>query len=393
MLASPVVDQVLGWCLRHLDELVDEVARIAGIPAPTGAEGRRAAYVAERMRQCGLAGVETDPVGNVLGRVLPPAGAGQPRILLAAHLDTVFPEETPLEIRRDGHLLRGPGVGDNAAGLAGLIGAGRLLVELADRLRGEVILAATVGEEGLGNLRGMRALMERYGDTVDYVLALDGTLGGMVRQAVGSRRLRLRVLAEGGHSWGAFGAPSAVHSLCRMVAAIADLPVPSNPKTTYNVGLIRGGTSVNTIAAEAEAVLDLRSLDPRELDRLERRVRRSVAAIAARDGVRVEVELLGERPAGEVPESHPLCQVVRAVHRRLGIQTRVYPSSTDGNIPLAMGIPAVTIGVTVGANGHRVDEYIETRPLARGVAQVVLAVLALQEVPLPQPGRRRSVAG
>ncbi|MFO7172308.1 MAG: M20/M25/M40 family metallo-hydrolase [Bacillota bacterium] len=393
MLASPVVDQVLGWCLRRLDELVDEVARIAEIPAPTGAEARRAAYVAERMRQCGLTGVETDPVGNVLGRVLPPAGTGQPRILLAAHLDTVFPEETPLEIRRDGDLLRGPGVGDNAAGLAGLLGAGRLLVELADRLRGEVILAATVGEEGLGNLRGMRALMERYGDTVDYVLALDGTLGGMVRQAVGSRRLRLRVLAEGGHSWGAFGAPSAIHSLCRMVAAIADLSVPENPKTTYNVGLIRGGTSVNTIAPEAEAVLDLRSVDPGELDRLERRVRRSVAAVAARDGVRVEVELLGERPAGEVPESHPLCQVVRAVHRRLGIQTRVYPSSTDGNIPLSMGIPAVTIGVTVGANGHRVDEYIETRPLARGVAQVVLAVLALQEVPLPPPGRRRSVAG
>lgn len=383
VLGSPVAEEVIRWSRNRLEQVIDDVVRIAEIPAPTDAEHDRAAYLAERLQQCGLDEVKVDEVSNVLGRIRPVSGAGRPRVLLAAHLDTVFPLETSLTVVRDGDLLRGPGVGDNSASVAVLLWTGILLLELRHLLRGEVLLAGTVGEEGLGNLRGIRVLMDRYGDQIDYVLALDGTLGGMVRQAVGSRRYRLRVLAEGGHSWGAFGVPSAIHSLGRMIAAISDLSVPSNPKTTYNVGLIKGGTSANTIAPSAEAVLDLRSLDQHELERLESRVRRCVTDVAIRDGVQAQMELLGERPTGSIEEGHPLCRVVREVHDRLGIQTRVYPSSTDSNIPLSRGIPAVTIGVTVGANGHRVDEYIQTSPLARGLAQVVLATLALQELAPP----------
>jgi acetylornithine deacetylase/succinyl-diaminopimelate desuccinylase-like protein len=363
-----------------LPELIQEVIRICEIPAPTFAEERRSQYVQERMSALGLADVTVDAVGNVSGRI---RGTGSgPTVLLAAHIDTVFPIDTNVRVRVDGEILRAPSVGDNSACVATMLYTAKILLEDRISLPGDVIFTATVGEEGLGNLRGIRAIMERYRSEVDYVLPLDGSLGSMVRQGVGSRRFRLAVAGEGGHSWGAFGAPSAIHSLGRMIAQISDIRVPANPKTTFNVGTISGGTSVNTIAARAEAVIDLRSLDPDELRKLEERVRRIVSEIARQAGVEATLELLGDRPVGMIPEEHPLCTMVRRVHYQLGIQTRSYPSSTDGNVPLAMGIPAVTVGVTLGGNGHRLDEYIHTTPLARGLAQVLLLLMAAQHLPV-----------
>lgn len=380
VLATAAAARIIDRAHELLDDLVADTVQIAQTPAPTGDEAARARLVAGRMAAIGVSAVEIDAVGNVVGR-LPGRPGGGPALLLAAHLDTVFPHGTDLTVRRDGDLLQGPGVGDNAASVATMLQAARLLLESGQPLRGDVILAGTVGEEGLGNLRGIRSLMDRLADQVDYVVPLDGTLGGLVRQAVGSRRYRLVVAAEGGHSWGAFGAPSAIHSLCRMVARISDLVVPHHPKTTYNIGTIRGGTSVNTIAAHAEALLDLRSVDPVELQRLERRVQDIVLQIADQTGTCARLEPQGERPGGSIPDDHVLCRAVRAVHDRLGISTRTYASSTDANIPLSRGIPAVTIGVTVGGNGHREDEYLQVPPLARGLAQVALLVLAVQDLP------------
>lgn len=376
----PTALRMVAGAETALPDLVQEVIAICQIPAPTFHEEQRAAYVARRMVEVGLREVSRDAAGNVIGR-LRGRGTG-PNLLLAAHLDTVFPVETDVTVRVDGEILRAPGVGDNSASVATMLHAARLLVESDVSLAGDVIFAATCGEEGLGNLEGMRAIVRALQEEIDYVIALDGSLGGMVREAVGSRRFRLVVTTSGGHSWGAFGAPSAIHSLGRIIARISELRVPAHPKTTYNVGLISGGTSVNTIAARAEAVLDLRSLDRAELIRLEERVHRIIRAVERETGVKASLELLGDRPTGAIPDEHPLCNLVRAVHRELGLQTRTYPSSTDGNVPLSMGIPAVTVGVTLGGNGHRLDEYIYTSPLARGLAQVLLLVLGVQELPL-----------
>lgn len=359
-------------------DLVREVITLSQIPAPTFAEQARGLYVKERMAAVGLQGVTIDEVGNVIGRL--PGTGGGPVVLLAAHIDTVFPAETDLTVKVDGDILRGPGVGDNAASVAVMLWTAELLRRSETRLQGDVIFVATVGEEGLGDLQGIRAVMERFQHEVTYVVPLDGSLGGMVRQGLGSRRFRLAVTGEGGHSWGAFGASSAIHSIAKMIAAIADIRVPATPKTTFNVGMVSGGNSVNSIAAQAEALIDLRSLDQTELRRVEDRVRRIVHDTAIATSVRAQLDLIGDRPPGAIAEDHPLCDAVRAVHQKMGIQTRVYPSSTDGNIPLSMGIPSVTIGVTLGGNGHRLDEYIHAPPLARGLAQVLLLLRVLQSM-------------
>lgn len=379
-LDSPTARRFLDRSQSVLPELVREVVTISEIPAPTYDEGRRSVYVAERMREIGLAGVEIDTVGNAIGHIR--GSGGGPTILFAAHIDTVFPIETSVTVQVDGDILRGPSVGDNSASVAVMLQMARLFRESGFELQGDLTLVATVGEEGLGNLRGMRAVMERFGPSTDYVVAIDGSIGSLVRQGVGSRRYRILVRGEGGHSWGAFGTPSAIHGLGQMISQISNLRLPANPKTTFNVGTIRGGTSVNTIAAEAEAVIDLRSLDPGELRKLEDRVKRAVEDVARQTGVAVEMELIGDRPTGAIPEDHPLCRAVRQVHHLLGIQTRSYPSSTDSNIPLSMGIPAVTVGVTLGGNGHRLDEYIHTPPLAKGLGQILLLTLSLQQLPV-----------
>ena len=377
-LGSPTGRQFQQFAQQCLPNLIEEMVTLCQIPSPTFAEADRCAYVRRRFEAIGLEAVRTDSAGNVIGRR---RGEGEgPVVLLAAHLDTVFPAGTDLTVRRDGDTLRGPGIGDNCAGIAAAIWTAEALSRLKVRLGGDIIFACTTGEEGLGDLRGMRQIIKDYGHEIDFAIPVDGSLGAMVRQCVGVRRLKLAVTAEGGHSWGAFGAPSAIHALARMITLISELRVPQNPKTTYNIGTIAGGTSINTIAASAEALVDLRSIDPDELRKLETQVRRLVRSTAAENGVNASLEVIGDRPAGSIPDDHPLCQVVRQVHQHLGVQTRVYPSSTDGNIPLSLGIPAVTIGVTVGGNGHRTDEYIYTPPISKGLAQVLLLLIGLQDL-------------
>lgn len=378
ILQTPAARQLQQLAYQHLSDVLEEAVTLAQIPAPTFAEQARAAHVKRRMAVIGLTDIDADEAGNVVGRW--PGSGGGPTLLLAAHMDSVFPADTALRVRREADTLHGPGICDNASGLAAMIWTAHILARSNFRLAGDVLFAATSGEEGLGDLRGMREVMRRFGSQVDYVIPVDGSLGGMVRQAVGVRRLEVTVTAEGGHSWGAFGATSAVHVLGRIIARLSEIRVPQNPKTTYNVGVISGGTSINTIAAVARAQIDLRSISPEELKRLEAQVRRMVQMTAEDGGARADLTVIGDRPVGSIAESHPLCQAVRAVHQHLNIQTRVYPSSTDGNIPLSQGIPAVTIGVTIGGNGHRTDEYIHTAPMAKGLAQILLVLLAAQQL-------------
>lgn len=369
------VRRALAELRASLAPYTDEVIRICEIPAPTFAEAERGAYVSRRFTEAGLTDVTTDDVGNVYGWL--PGGKDGPAVLLAAHLDTVFPAGTDCTVRRGEGTLHAPGIGDNCSNLAALIVLAEVLQRTGVRFRRRIAFAATVGEEGLGDLRGMRRLFADLQQQLGAVIAVDGGLGNLVHEAIASRRYRITCRAGGGHSWSHFGMPSAIHALGRIIAQLSEMDVPAEPRTTFNVGVIEGGTSVNTIAAEASLLLDLRSVAPACLAQLDREAQRIWTTVAREAGVTVTADLIGDRPGGHIPASHPLCQAVRAVHQELGIATHSLPSSTDANIPLSAGVPAVTIGVTTGGNGHRLDEYIHLAPVPTGLQQLLLLLQRL----------------
>jgi len=354
------------------DWLVEETIRICSIPAPGFEEHERALYVAKRMGEFGLSDVHVDTADNAVG-ILRSDGGG-PKVLLAAHIDTVFPRSQAIAIKREPGRVWAPGIRDNSAGAAALLGLAKVLDESGFAPNGEIVFVGTSGEEGLGDLRGMKQAMKDYGQGVAYVIGVDGELGGITHAGVGSRRLNVTIHAAGGHSYGAFGAPSAIHSMARMIARIADIKVPEEPKTTYNVGVISGGHSVNSIATEASMLVDMRSVDVGELRQVEDRVREIMADVCKSDDVKADIKIVGDRPAGGIPATHPLVETVKSVHKKLGIESELGAGSTDANVPLSAGIPAVTIGVTTGGNGHRPDEWLDTAPFATGLKQLVMVV-------------------
>lgn len=364
-------------------EYLAEVLAVTRIPAPTFAEGERAAYVARRLTELGLADVGQDELHNVWAR-LPGAGGG-PTLLLAAHTDTVFPAGTDVEPRFDGRVWRAPGIRDNSTSVAAVLMLPRVLERAGLRLAGDLILTFPVGEEGLGDLRGMRALMDRFQDQVDAVCVVDGNLGSICHAGISVRRLEVVGRAPGGHSWGNFGNTSAIHALARMVARISRLAVPSHPKTTYNVGTFSGGTSVNSIAQEARFLLDMRSEDPRALAELEAQVRQILAGEqAAAPGLQLTVQVVGDRPGGRLDPSHPLVQSAEAACRAVGVTPQLHTGSTDANIPLARGIPACAFGVASGGGIHTLGEYLDPSSLRPGLVALVLWL----EMAMRQVGRR-----
>jgi acetylornithine deacetylase/succinyl-diaminopimelate desuccinylase-like protein len=233
----------------------------------------------------------------------------------------------------------------------------------------DIVAVADVGEEGLGNLLGARTAVERYRQKLGAVIAIDGSLGRITHIAVGSKRWRITVRGPGGHSYGSFGTPSAIHGLGRIIAAIADLQVPQQPKTTYNVGIIEGGTSVNTISPRAAALLDLRSSDIAALNRVADEVR-TIVEQRAGPGLQTEIEILGERPAGELSRSHPLVQLAAGAITWLGIEPTYEASSTDVNIPISLNIPAICVGITQVERAHTLEEFLIVPPIGNGLAQL-----------------------
>ena len=348
-------------------EAVAELAqRICEVPAPTGNEQARAQLVASLWRERGYT-PEIDVTGNVYIR----RGKREngPVLMLLAHTDTVFPQTTPISVERDADILRAPGIGDNSLSVAAMISALDVLDELGKETDADIIAVADVGEEGLGNLLGARTAVERYREKLGAVIAIDGNLGRIIHVAVGSKRWRITVRGPGGHSYGAFGTPSAIHGLGRIIAAIADLQVPREPKTTHNVGIIEGGTSVNTIASRATALLDLRSTDIVALDRVADEVR-TIVEQRAGPGLQTEIEVLGERPAGERSQADPLVQLAAATITWLGMEPKYGASSTDANIPISLNIPAVCIGITQVERSHTLEEFLYVPPIGDGLAQL-----------------------
>jgi tripeptide aminopeptidase len=335
---------------------------IAETAAPPFDEARRGALVAALWRQAGLE-PRVDALGNVLAEL--PGGAG-PRVLLAAHLDSVFPEGTDVRVREvaDDRWC-GPGIGDDAAGLTALTVLAEEVAAGRPERRPRLVLAATVGEEGLGDLRGARRVVADRDGTIDVFVAVDGHLGQVVDAAVGSRRIEARYRARGGHAWGDHGAPSAVHALGDAIHALTRLPVPREPRSSLNVGLASGGSSVNAIAEEASLTVDLRSLAPDALAGIVAEAERRLRGVARRHGVDLELRDVGERPGGRTADP-ALVAAARAALARVGRDAAVAASSTDANAAVAAGIPAIGFGVATGGDAHRMTEWLDPRSLLVG---------------------------
>ena len=317
--------------------------------------------------------MEIDTAGNVYAR-LGSAHAQQKPLIVSAHLDTVFPGNVDLSVRREPERILAPGLGDNSLGVAGLFGLLWALRERGLSLPGDLWLVANVCEEGLGNLRGMRALVDRFGSNPLAFLVIEGmALGQIYQRGLGVQRFRLSVRTAGGHSWIDYGQPSAIHELTALSTRIIALEMPRQPRTTLNVGILAGGSSVNTIAAEAMLELDLRSESAAALEGVVRQVRDIVHSVQ-KPGVSIELETIGQRPSGELPADHPLVKLAQNCLRSVGIESHLNIGSTDANLPLSLGYPSITVGLTTGGKAHSVYEYINIAPLEKGVEQLVKLV-------------------
>lgn len=366
--------------------VIDRQIALCEIPAPPFAESARAAAYADLFRELGLRNVRIDTEGNVLGER--PGRASAPHLVFSAHLDTVFPAGTDVSVRRDGAVLHGPGIADDCRGLAVLLGVIRALDAGGVETDGTITFVGTVGEEGLGDLRGVKHLFaEELAGRIDRFVSVDGTgHAGATTTAVGSLRYRVTYRGPGGHSYGAFGLVSPVHALGRAIAKVADFEVPTDPKTTFNVGRVGGGTSVNAIAFEAWMEVDLRSPDPASLAAVDARFREAVAAALEEENRRdtragaltVEIEPVGDRPAGETPEESAIVLAAASVADALGLGFDLGAGSTDSNIGMSLGIPSITIGGGgAGSRAHSLDESFDTTDSAIGTQRALLVAIAL----------------
>ena len=391
--AKPNVRSAYAWFLSGEAQLVGWQLELAQIPAPPFGERARSEWLLERFLQHGLQDVHADEVGNVFG-IRP--GVTDKFVAVSAHMDTVFPAGTPLNVRRQGARLYGPGVSDNGAGLAALLGLAAALERVPIETLAPILFIANVGEEGEGDLRGMRQIFSdrRWLDSIAYHVVLDGAGNDtIVTEALGSRRFEVIVRGPGGHSWSDFGAPNPIVALARAVAGFAQVPVPISPKTTCNIGVIRGGTSVNSIPESASMRVDIRSTSSREIEGLERAMRMALdraveeesrAAEARSSGPRrlpdlsAEIVVIGNRPGGELPAGSRILEVIRAVDLHLGNAAQVQRASTDANIPLSLGREALAIGGGgTGGGVHTLQEWFDSTGRDLGLRRILLLVLAL----------------
>jgi tripeptide aminopeptidase len=347
----------------------DLACRLQQVPSPTFHEERKAVLVREYFSGLGLSDVELDAGGNVLARI--PGHSSQKPLVFSGHMDTVFPENFPLTLEIGEDRALGSGIGDNSLGLASLMMIPDLLQAAGLTPRHDVWLAATTCEEGLGDLKGIRAVASRFGSQPSAYISIEGMgLGNILHRGLGVERYRVSVKTPGGHSWVDYGLPSAIHELSSLAAQLTTIRVPKKPRTTFNIGIIHGGTSINTIASQAWMEIDLRSENPRSLNDLSNRVRQIVESGHKKD-VQITMEAIGLRPSGEIPPTHPLVGLVAKVLKEIGLDSVLDIASTEANLPLSLGFPAVTIGVTIGDHAHSVQEYILTDPIAQGLAQII----------------------
>lgn len=386
LLKDTAVKAALAAARAAEPETLDTQAMLCEIEAPPFKEQKRAEVYARLFREAGLKNVRIDKAGNVLGER--PGAAPRPHVVFSAHLDTVFPEGTDVKVKREGQMMRGPGIGDDCRGLAVVLAVVRAMNQARVETPGTITFVGTVGEEGLGDLRGVKQL---FSDTleggIDRFVSIDGTGLGITHIAVGSLRYRVTFKGPGGHSYGAFGLSNPLHALGRAVATISQFEVPADPKTTFNVGRIGGGTSVNSIPFEAWMEVDMRSASPSALEAIDAKFRRAVADAVRDEDARwgkavlsADPALVGNRPAGRTPAESPIVRAAVSVTRALGLPVALDEGSTDSNIPMNLGIPAVTIdGGGRGTGAHALDEAFDATDSWKGTERALLLAIALAQ--------------
>jgi tripeptide aminopeptidase len=384
LIEQPPVRAALEAARASEPATIREQIRLCEIPAPPFKEAARAAAYAAAFRAAGLKNVRLDGEGNVLGER--PGRTAAPHLVISAHLDTVFPEGTNVKVTSKGGVLHGPGIGDDCRGLAVLLAVARALDAGKVQTQGPITFVGTVGEEGLGDLRGVKALFaETLKGRIDRFVSVDGSGYGITNVSVGSRRYRVTFRGPGGHSYDDFGRANPAHALGRAMSLIAELQVPSTPRTTFSVGRVGGGTSVNAIPAEVWMEVDLRSSDPSALADLDARFQQTIQRALTLENDRwkqngrlsVSVDKIGDRAAGRTPESSPIVQTAMAVTRAVGLRPQLEEGSTDSNVPMNLGVPAVTVATGPATGTHSLQETFDTKDSWRGTQQIVLLAIAL----------------
>jgi acetylornithine deacetylase/succinyl-diaminopimelate desuccinylase-like protein len=376
------VHEAFGWFESHEREMADQQLEVTAIPAPPFRERQRSEWMLSKFIECGLQQAHMDAVCNVIG-VLPGA-VQEPYVLVSAHVDTVF-SETQLEVRRDGERLVGPGIADNSAGLVALLAIAAAMQATGIKTRLPLLFLANVGEEGEGNLRGMRHFFEdpQWRTQIHCMLALDGAgTDTIVTEALGSRRFEVSISGPGGHSWSDFGTANPIVLLARVIERLSRISLPENPRTTVNVGIIEGGTSVNAIPESALMRVDLRSTDPARIAAIEAELQAILNEVVngaeKPSGLQSRVRVIGDRPAAELTDGAFILEALRAVDSQLGIKSHVHCASTDANIPLSLGVQALAIGAGgTGARAHTLQEWFIARGRTVALKRILLTILTI----------------
>ncbi len=385
LLHDPAVKAALEAAKSNEPQTIERQIQVCEIAAPPFHETTRGLDLKQRFVDLGLKDVRIDKAGNVIGTR--PGVSPRPNLLFSAHLDTVFPEETAVKVSREGHILKGPGIGDDCRGLAVMLATIQALDQAKVQTPGTITFVADVGEEGLGDLRGVKNLFyESMPGQIDKFISVDGNGLSIVNIGVGSMRYRVTFKGPGGHSYGAFGMANAIQAMGRAIAKISDFKVPTNPKTTFNVGRVGGGTSINAIPSDAWMEVDMRSADVSSLKTLDDEFLAAVQGAVGEENrrwnnrgkVSASPELVGLRPAGQTSEGSPIVQTALAVSRTLGIVEGLREGSTDANVPMNMNIPAITIGGGGSGSGvHTLNETFDTTDSWQGTQRAVLLAIAL----------------
>src|SRR5215813_12078564 len=385
LMNDPTVRAALDAARRNEPATLDLQARICEIPAPPFHEDQRGLELKRLFDELHLKDVRIDKAGNVIG--VRPGKSAHPNLVFSAHLDTVFPEGTDVKVTRNGDMMKGPGIGDDCRGLALMLSVIRALDEGHVQTPGTITFVADVGEEGLGDLRGMKQLFfETLKGQIDKFISVDGTGLGITHIGVGSNRYKVTFKGPGGHSYGAFGLANPIQAMGRAIAKIDAFQVPAQPKTTFNVGRVGGGTSVNAIPFEAWMEVDMRSGDPVSLKEIDTKFHAAIkeavdeenARWNGRGAVSASAELVGVRPAGQTAKDNAIVQTAMAVSRAMQIEEVLREGSTDSNVPMNLGIPAITIsGGGTGSGAHSLGESFDGKDSWRGTQRALLLAVSL----------------
>ncbi|OWZ84334.1 M20/M25/M40 family metallo-hydrolase [Natranaerobius trueperi] len=389
LLENKRVQKGLEFIKHDEENTLQQQIEICEVPAPTFNEEKRSQFYYELFLELGMDEVKIDKIGNVIGVIK--GTEGSPKTITMAHIDTVFPEDTDLKVKEKDNILYAPGLSDNSRSLAAQLSVIRAIKESGIKLKGDIIFTANVCEEGLGDLQGAKALFNNIKD-IDYGIAIDGTamgVGGIIYGATGSKRYEVEFKGEGGHSFNTFGKPSAIHALGRAISKISDIEVPDEPKTTFNVGVVEGGTTVNTIASQAKMLIDMRSNDANKLAELEKQVMDYIKEAVKEEKQRfnsneleVNCNKVGDRPAGMQDSDDEIVTTAIEVNKALGIEPKLKGAgSSDANIPISKKIPAIALsGGGKGGNVHSKEEWFGPKDAYLGVQKLYLLLLSLAKI-------------